>query len=684
MPRFSSRTPSYVPRLAAAFGALALVCAGAVAASAGSAAAGSGVATLRSKAQSPASVPGELIVRFEPGTSRVSRASVLSDENATVEEPLLLPGAFRVSVAKDVSVERAAHAFEQHPDVLYAEPNRIYRASTTVPNDPLFPKLWGLSQSTDKDIDAPEAWDLTKGDRAVKVAVVDTGIAYDHPDLAPNIVGPTFDFAANDTDARDENGHGTHVAGTIGARGNDATGVSGVNWNVGLMPVRVLDATGGGTTASVTNGFVFAAAGGARVVNASLGGSGFSQAMKDAVDAAASTTLFVVAAGNAASDNDFAPQYPCNFASPNLVCVAATDQSDALAEFSNFGKASVDLAAPGVDILSTWPAYENLFTETFEDDLSGWLPGGVPNTWARTGEQKASGNFSATDSPGGLYPDRADNWLETADPVSFAGRAGCQVHYALRLETGIQLDELLVESSTDGAEWTERDVLAGTTAGEFFPIETDLSELNGQPNVLVRFRLTSDPINDPADGAHIDDVAIRCLSTSYEPSDYNTISGTSMATPHATGAAALLFAMKPAATVAEVRAALLGSVDVLPNLAGQVATSGRLNAANAVQMISAEPPPAPPPGPPAPPPPPPPPGPQPPAAASCLVANVKGKTVARARSLLRARRCVLGRVTRTYSGRVGPGKIMAQSRRPGARLPRGARVNVVVSRGRRR
>ena len=167
----------------------------------------------------------------------------------------------------------------------------------------------------------------------------------------------------------DEEGHGTHVAGTIGARGNNALGVAGVNWNVKLLPVRVLGPEGG-TNADVTAGFAYAALQGARVVNASLGGGDESLSMKAAIDAA-TNTLFVVAAGNEFANNETAPAYPCNYTSANLVCVAATTPTDDLAEFSNYGTTSVDLGAPGTGVVSTWIPYDAVFTDGFEDPSCG-------------------------------------------------------------------------------------------------------------------------------------------------------------------------------------------------------------------------------------------------------------------------------------------------------------------------
>jgi subtilisin family serine protease len=338
-------------------------------------------------------VPGELLVRFRSGVGARAQSSVLGALDATTKRRLPLPGLQLVRIGGRESVPQAVASFERRPQVRYAEPNFIYRIEAT-PNDPRFGELWGLDNSgqsvngttgtPDADIDAPEAWDTTTGSSAVTVAVVDTGVDYDHPDLSPNIrTNPGesghgkesngvdddgngyvddwrgWDFIDSDNDPRDLHHHGTHVAGTIGARGDDGGGVVGVNWQVGLMPVRVLNADGFGTNAGVTAGFAYAGANGAKVVNASLGGSDYSQAMSDAITGAPNT-LFVVSAGNDATNNDANPQYPCNYTASNIVCVAATTQSDGLAGFSDYGAGSVDLGAPGKNVLSAYP--ENQFS----------------------------------------------------------------------------------------------------------------------------------------------------------------------------------------------------------------------------------------------------------------------------------------------------------------------------------
>jgi subtilisin family serine protease len=330
----------------------------------------------------------ELIVRFEHGTQAAERIDARRDAGVAFEEALPLAGMQVVSVGPGRSVGEAESRLERDPRIEYAEPN-LTRTAAVIPNDTYFTREWGLhntgqavlgvSGTIDADIDAPEAWDLTTGNAGVTVAVIDSGVDTTHPDLAPNIWSNPgergggketngvdddgdgliddvhgWDWVASDANPADPNGHGTHVAGTIGARGNDGLGVSGVAWNTGLMALRVLDASGNGLLSDVIAAYGYAAAHGAAVVNASFGGAGFSQAEYDAIHAAPGT-LFVAAAGNDATNNDADADYPCAYDLPNLICVAATDQQDALASFSNYGAATVDLAAPGTRIASDQP-----------------------------------------------------------------------------------------------------------------------------------------------------------------------------------------------------------------------------------------------------------------------------------------------------------------------------------------
>ncbi|MFM9024864.1 MAG: DVUA0089 family protein [Planctomycetaceae bacterium] len=274
------------------------------------------------------------------------------------------------------------------PGVAYVEPDFTI-ASSRVPNDPSFTQLWGLDNTgqssgvVDSDIDAPEAWDVTIGSRSVVVAVIDTGIDYTHPDLAANawrnpgeIAGDRidnddngfvddvhgWDFANNDANPMDDEGHGTHVAGTIGAVGDNATGVVGVNWQVSMMGLKFLGADGSGTTSAAIAAVNYATRMrrdfGINVVasNNRWGGGGFSTALRDAIAAGGNAgILFVAAAGNAATNNDTAPEYPASYTGDTVISVAATDRFNRLSSFSNFGATSVDLGAPGSSIYSTIP-----------------------------------------------------------------------------------------------------------------------------------------------------------------------------------------------------------------------------------------------------------------------------------------------------------------------------------------
>ena len=314
-----------------------------------------------------------VIVRFDSDASTQERADMRAAADVKRDATLPVRGLELVDPEPGVSVSDAVADLERMDGVVYAEPDHVVRQAA-VPNDPLLSYEWDLSA-----IRAPEAWDVTTGSAQVTVGVVDTGIDAAHPDLAPNLwTNPGesgggretngldddgngriddvhgWDYVDHDAQPQDGNGHGTHVSGTIAARGNDATGVAGLNWSSAIMPLRVLGDDGSGYVSDAIRAYTYAAHNGARVVNASLGGPSFSRAEHDTI-AAAPDTLFVVAAGNDGANNDVTTEYPCDYDVANVVCVAASDHDDTLASFSNYGPANVDLAAPGVDIASTWP-----------------------------------------------------------------------------------------------------------------------------------------------------------------------------------------------------------------------------------------------------------------------------------------------------------------------------------------
>jgi serine protease len=319
-----------------------------------------------------------VMVKFKPGTSDADKAAALAMvQGQTAQRYLIVPGLEQVSIPPEgMGVATSVQTLSALPYVEYAEPDYVVHAVGT-PNDPSFPNLWGMT-----NIKAPAAWDSFTGNANFVVADIDTGMDYNHPDLAANvwtnpgeIAGNSidddgngyvddvhgWDFANNDNDPFDGNGHGTHTAGTIGAVGNNGVGVAGVNWNVKLMPLKFLSDSGSGSTSAAISALNYAVARGAKVSNNSWGGGGFSQGLYDAINnARAIGHLFIAAAGNGGSDqvgdnNDTTPFYPASYTLDNLIAVAAIDSGDNRASFSNYGATGVDLGAPGVSILSTTP-----------------------------------------------------------------------------------------------------------------------------------------------------------------------------------------------------------------------------------------------------------------------------------------------------------------------------------------
>ena len=326
-------------------------------------------------------VPRQVLIGFEPDTTKAQQAAELASVDGEIKQRLPIPGVVLVHLTGSIGVDAAQKRIDNLPGVRYAEQNGIYRLDDTTPTDLYYPYLWGMENTgqevlgikgtPDADIDASAAWDVTKGSKSVVAAVVDTGVDFEHDDLAQQIwnnpadpkngvdddrngyVDDTngWDFVNGDARPDDDHYHGTHVAGTIAARTDDGKGVIGVAPNTTIMPLKVLNSGGSGTSSAIASAFAYAAENGARLANASLGGTGFSQTMLDSIKTHPNT-LYVIAAGNSSVSNETTPHYPCSYDADNIICVAATDSSDKLASFSNWGSTRVDLAAPGVKILS--------------------------------------------------------------------------------------------------------------------------------------------------------------------------------------------------------------------------------------------------------------------------------------------------------------------------------------------
>lgn len=348
-----------------------------------------------------------LLLRFAPSSTPAQEQSALASVGASVTTTYP-DGPDLILLDAGVNPAGAIRSLNANPAVVYAEADATIHASAVPvsPNDPGFGQLWGLNNANNVDINAPEAWGITTGNAATIVAVIDSGIDLSSPDFAgklwtnpvndaaqgyPNdIHGWNFLGGNNDVQDDDSQGHGSHVSGIIAAAGNNGYGVVGVDWNAQIMPLKFLDHQGNGSTDAAVSAIYYAVNHGARVINASWGGVAYSRALNDAIAFAnLHNVVFVTASGNDGTNNDSLPDYPASFRQPNELSVAAIDRSGALPGFSNYGATTVDLAAPGVDILSDAPLTVNAFgvqvlsgtsmATAYVSGVAALLAGAAPN-----------------------------------------------------------------------------------------------------------------------------------------------------------------------------------------------------------------------------------------------------------------------------------------------------------------
>jgi subtilisin family serine protease len=354
-------------------------------------------------------VPGEIVVKFKAGREKSflkSRALSSLGIKGQREINLSYDKLSVLKVSDDKSMTSTLQALRNNPDIEFAEPNFIYKVdpikensltkrlqkspfadfTASTPDDPDFGKLWGMRNTGSNepkgkagiegaDINALKAWDITKGSRAVRIAVIDTGVDYNHPDLKSNMWVNSkeipnngidddkngyiddvygYDFANSDSDPMDGNGHGTHCSGTIGAVHNNQTGVSGVMADVSIMAIKFLGDDGSGSLEGAIKAIDYATMMDVDLMSNSWGGGGRSEALLEAIKRASDKgIIFTAAAGNSSSNNDATPSYPASYQVPNMVSVAALTAQNGLASFSSYGKTSVHIAAPGHNILST-------------------------------------------------------------------------------------------------------------------------------------------------------------------------------------------------------------------------------------------------------------------------------------------------------------------------------------------
>jgi thermitase len=562
-------------------------------------------------------VSGEVLVKFKPSVLAQQRKASIAAQGHTFLTDLDQSGLAHVKLAAGQTVETALAAYQNDPSVEYAQPNYIYHASLA-PNDTQYGQLWAFkntgqtisnfnfapaSGTPGDDIDIEPAWGQITDCSSVIVAVVDTGVNYNQEDLASNMWNGTpsgfpkhgFDFVNNDNDPMDLAGHGTHVAGIIGAAGNNSLGTTGVCWTASIMAVRVLDATGAGSTATITQGVNFAVNNGAKVINMSLGGPGLDPAFNTAITFAQNNdVVVVVAAGNDGVNNDVtAPTYPCNFTQTNLICVAALDPNFALASFSNFGATSVDVGAPGTNILSTFPGTIVKTTDNFGSPGAlnwtasggGWANGtlGVDATATNfvTGTAFAA-LFNPSTYPSGVYANNQDDRVYKTFPLSgnvaildFFTQVDIAVNDSLNINYKAAGGDPFAGGGTNLANGP------GSTGGiqEF---TFDISPCIGA-TCSVGFQLTSDAAG-AAKGAGV--VLFNIQTLTLNTNTYQIDTGTSMSTPMVAGLAAMLRAFNPRFTFTDTVNAIKGAGKSIPALTGKTTTGKAIDVMSSLAFIN--------------------------------------------------------------------------------------------------
>ena len=582
-------------------------------------------------------VPDRVIVVWRSGATRAERLAARDDADAgfvrtlgDARFQLLAPQAGQ-SVADAIAALRA-------DDNVQTAVRDTFDSLHATTNDPLFGQLWGLQNLgvgidgvagalAGADVNALGAWDRTRGTPSTVVADLDTGYRFEYADLGAvawtnpadpsngadddgngivddtrgaDFVGSEADAPRTDGNPTDDDvidgGHGVHTAGTIGAAGNNGVGISGVAQDARIMPLRVCSfSTSQDETRCPASSQIlainYAGAHGARAANMSLGGTAVNTAVRDAI-AANPGVLFVISAGNDAQNNDpgGTPHYPCAYdpstsgiagSIDNIICVAATDQADGLASFSDYGATTVDVGAPGTEILSTLPVREAVHdTFSVNDFASRWTATGANGGFARTNEAPLT-SFGISDSPGATPVANSVRESTSVGVTIPAGLRGCRITQSRTLSVG-------------GGTYGYRVLLDGreiaapaappTSSGNFF-LDVDDARVAAGGRLQLAFRYTAGASPSASNGVWLDAVGFTCMEAVGQGASYGFLDGTSMAAPHVTGTAALLFSLNPSATVAQVRAALMATVDPVAALAGKTVTGGRIDAAAALDEI---------------------------------------------------------------------------------------------------
>lgn len=578
---------------------------------------------------------GEVIVKFKPEKinlrtrKNISKVQeILSKYNLSKKGEISDLNLVFYKGYQNKKTSELIDLLKQEEDIEYVEPNYI-RYINASPNDSYFTNgyLWGLynygqtvngtTGINDKDIDAPEAWDLESSSQPdVIIAVLDTGVNYNHSDLSSNMWNGAsckdhnnniisggcpyygWDYLNNDNNPIDDNGHGTHVAGIIGQVANNSTGGIGISYynNLKIMVLKIGNADGSIDSVSEIYAINFAKYNGAKVINASFGSNTYSTSEKSAIDSFPG--LFVAAAGNDGLNNDSTPTYPCNYTSSNIICVAATDQNDNLASFSNYGTTSVDLGAPGVNIHSSYILPITILNENFNSVTppnlpSGWTKMGDFGTYDYSGDKVLYGDYNSTpyDANANYYAYSPTYNLSGYYTAFFSFFSQCDTEYDLYNWT----DYMSLQTSPNGLSYTEilrwDEPYLDTDTNPFgFAYQTltkaiPYSDITNSFKFLFYWHTNSSVYGSYGDGCYVDDLIIKGINSTSN-TYYSFLDGTSMATPYVAGAAGMLYSYKPTLTDSQVKSVIMNSGDSVSSLSGKTVSGKRLNLYNALASVT--------------------------------------------------------------------------------------------------
>ncbi len=601
-------------------------------------------------------VEGEILVKykeieinletFSGRTAAINFSKVMSMEK---KEDLKKSNISVLKIKDGKTVEQKIAELENDPRVEYVEPNYLYYSSEIATDDTHKGLLWGLhnigqtvnavTSTLDADIDVPEAWVISEAATStlVIVAVIDSGVAYNHPDLFANMWDGSsckdengvlvdggcnhgYDYEDGDkTPLPTDSSHGSHVAGTIAAIKNNSKGIVGVAPQAKIMALKA-GGENGLSNSAIIKSIDFAIQNGAKVINASFGGNASSSLQYEAIDRfRISGGIFIAAAGNDATNNDVTPFYPSGYDLPNIISVAATDQNDLRSTFSNYGTSTVHVGAPGSNIYSTVPLITN--STQLDESFTSVEQSAIPSGWTKNGYW---GVFDATSYLGSswgnvLRGDLNSPYLSNSDSIitiptinlsgATAGYvdfwASCDTEYI----TNGWVDYMQLEYSADGVTFStttdpyfdgefrwdeptfdilnEENPLDSTGNSVFHYQNISIPKQYLTNNFKLRFRWVTNSSDNSYNGCVVDDVkVIKKVVSDGLDEQYGYSNGTSMAAPHVAGLAALIKGYNPDLTVAQVKNIILTSGDTVPSLATTTSSGKRINAQKALQSAN--------------------------------------------------------------------------------------------------